>query len=122
MDTGSRSRIKKPMPESLSGTKCNGVMGVPITFLDKYNPDQFEIVGISKTWATDYEVKKTKIYKAAHQHNKGGNIIPGSKINDGGAIALSQNPRGIYYTDDNENGKYLIQVYARIFIKRKLWS
>ena len=29
-----------------------GVMGVPITFLDKYNPDQFEIVG------SDYEVKE----------------------------------------------------------------
>jgi hypothetical protein len=29
-----------------------GVMGVPITFLDKYNPDQFEIVG------SDYEVKQ----------------------------------------------------------------
>lgn len=26
----------------------NGVMGVPITFLDKYNPEQFEII-----WATD---------------------------------------------------------------------
>lgn len=25
----------------------NGVMGVPITFLDKYSPDQFEIIGIS---------------------------------------------------------------------------
>ncbi len=24
---------------------CSGVMGVPITFLDKYNPDQFELVG-----------------------------------------------------------------------------
>ena len=24
----------------------NGVMGVPITFLDKYNPDQFEILGL----------------------------------------------------------------------------
>lgn len=24
----------------------DGVMGVPITFLDKYNPDQFEIIGI----------------------------------------------------------------------------
>ena len=24
---------------------CNGVMGVPITFLDKYSPEQFEIVG-----------------------------------------------------------------------------
>ena len=29
----------------------NGVMGVPITFLDKYNPDQFEILG------SDYDVK-----------------------------------------------------------------
>ena len=25
----------------------DGVMGVPITFMDKYNPDQFEIVGMS---------------------------------------------------------------------------
>lgn len=23
---------------------CSGLMGVPITFLDKYNPDQFEIL------------------------------------------------------------------------------
>lgn len=27
----------------------NGAMGVPITFLDKYNPDQFEILGSSRT-------------------------------------------------------------------------
>ena len=26
--------------------QCNGLMGVPITFLDKHNPEQFEIVGI----------------------------------------------------------------------------
>ena len=26
----------------------DGVMGVPITFLDKYNPDQFEIVGLDR--------------------------------------------------------------------------
>jgi len=24
----------------------NGVMGVPITFMNKYNPDQFEILGL----------------------------------------------------------------------------
>ena len=30
----------------------NGVMGVPITFLDKYNPEQFEIIG------SDYEVRE----------------------------------------------------------------
>ena len=29
-----------------------GVMGVPISFLDKYNPEQFEVLG------TDYEVKQ----------------------------------------------------------------
>jgi hypothetical protein len=28
----------------------DGVMGVPITFLEKHNPDQFDIVGIAKTW------------------------------------------------------------------------
>lgn len=26
----------------------NGLMGVPISFLDKYNPDQFEILGIAE--------------------------------------------------------------------------
>jgi hypothetical protein len=25
-----------------------GVMGVPVTFLNKYNPDQFEIVGCNR--------------------------------------------------------------------------
>jgi hypothetical protein len=30
----------------------SGIMGVPITFLDKYNPEQFEIIGF------DYEVKQ----------------------------------------------------------------
>lgn len=32
----------------------DGVMGVPITFIDKYNPDQFEIVGISTSWCHCY--------------------------------------------------------------------
>ena len=27
----------------------NGIMGVPITFLDKYNPDQFEIIGATES-------------------------------------------------------------------------
>jgi hypothetical protein len=26
----------------------DGVMGVPITFLDKYNPEQFEIIGLDR--------------------------------------------------------------------------
>ncbi len=31
----------------------SGVMGVPVTFLDKYNPDQFEIVGAMTTTKVD---------------------------------------------------------------------
>lgn len=39
-----------------------GVMGVPITFLDKYNPDQFEIVGDSLECA-DMTIIKQKLGK-----------------------------------------------------------
>ena len=30
-------------------TRCNGIMGVPITFLDKYDPEQFIIVGATES-------------------------------------------------------------------------
>jgi hypothetical protein len=34
-----------------------GVMGVPITFLTKYNPEQFEIIGASDNGAIDEKYK-----------------------------------------------------------------
>ena len=34
---------------------CDGIMGVPITFIDKYNPDQFEILGCSKSYGRPKE-------------------------------------------------------------------
>jgi hypothetical protein len=34
-----------------------GVMGVPITFLDKYNPEQFEIIGNGQTTADELGIK-----------------------------------------------------------------
>lgn len=39
------------MREYLSAEKCNGLMGVPITFLDKYNPEQFEIIDAINRYA-----------------------------------------------------------------------
>lgn len=33
----------KDIPEDYAG-----VMGVPVSFLDKYNPDQFEIIGVAE--------------------------------------------------------------------------
>ena len=49
MDTASQSMEKKHTLESSSRESCNGIMGVPITFLDKYNPEQFEIIGIANS-------------------------------------------------------------------------
>ena len=34
----------------------NGVMGVPITFLNKYNPEQFEILGMESSAGYDPEI------------------------------------------------------------------
>lgn len=39
-----------------------GAMGVPITWLDKYNPDEFEIIGMAKRGAGDPALK-TRVYK-----------------------------------------------------------
>ena len=40
--------IEVPFTDAIP-SDYDGVMGVPITFLDKYNPDQFEILGIERT-------------------------------------------------------------------------
>lgn len=52
--------IEIPFTDAIP-TDYNGVMGVPITFLDKYNPEQFEIVGMAKRGAGDPALK-TKVY------------------------------------------------------------
>ncbi len=35
-------------------------MGVPITFLDKYNPEQFEIVGMDRPLITELTGKQSR--------------------------------------------------------------
>lgn len=44
----------------------DGVMGVPITFIDKYNPEQFEILGVTETWDKSEKVQSIRIpYKGS---------------------------------------------------------
>ena len=40
--------ISVSMTESSSSVRCSGIIGVPITFLDKFNPEQFEIIGCAE--------------------------------------------------------------------------
>jgi hypothetical protein len=54
----------------------DGVMGVPITFLDKYNPEQFEILGMSASAGYDAEIvgiPKNENFKDARPLIKGKN-------------------------------------------------
>ena len=88
-------------------------MGVPISFLDKYNPDQFDIAGISKTWFG----AQTKIYPQQIQVSADGQRKKVGKLNDGAVIKASTPPVGKTYYE--VGGEVFIQTYPRILIKRK---
>ena len=103
--------------ESSSRERCSGIMGVPITFLDRYNPEQFEIVGI--TLGNTVEYNMTTIYINAVQYNLDGSTQSGSKVNTRAAIRVNNKPTDkVYYIAENANG-YLISIYPRILIKRR---
>lgn len=95
----------------------DGVMGVPISFLDKYNPDQFVIVGLT-SGRDEFESRPSKRYKNPKQHNLNGSITNGSKANTRATIKIDKIPSEIYYTAENADGPLSI-VYARILIKHK---
>ena len=96
----------------------DGVMGVPITYLDKYNPEQFEILGITLGNTVDYPM--FILYENAMQHNKDGTTKGGSKVNTRATLKQTNIPVDtVYYTADNADG-YLIAIYPRILIRKKV--
>lgn len=82
----------------------DGVMGVPLTFLDKYNPDQFEIIWRSHDieWAT----KGCTFFRLPTAEKL-------SKYKKADKTWRVQIP---YITDASDNAK---MTYQRIFIRRK---
>lgn len=86
--------IEVPFTECIP-SDYDGIMGVPITFMDKYNPSQFVILGITDR-NNEYGLT-TKIYKPSDGSNY-------ADCNRRGAIRLG-------------NGK-LISTYARLLIKK----
>lgn len=97
--------IEVPFTDSIP-SDYGGVMGVPISFLDKYNPEQFRILGTSDNGLVDDKFKRTPgltkefvddYYKA------------------GGTGAYKEgNPTAGYY--ENNVAK---MAFKRIFIKHK---
>lgn len=90
-----------------------GMMGVPITFMDKYSPDQFEILGVTQSWCGI----ANKIYPRQIQIDKNGKRSQVTKLNDGPAIKVDVPPvNKTYYEVD---GELFIKPYARILIRNK---
>ena len=58
-----------------------GVMGVPITFLDVYNPDQFEIVGMAKRGAGNPALKSHVYTKEEYPNYSDLNATPTLWVN-----------------------------------------
>ena len=104
--------IEVPFTDAIP-SDYEGVMGVPISFLDKYCPEQFEIVGITKTW---YGFAN-KVYPEQIQVGKDGKQSKVTKLNDGATIKLTNKPEGETYYIVNE--EMYTQVYARVLIRKK---
>jgi hypothetical protein len=103
--------IEVPFTDAIPGD-YDGMMGVPITFLDKYNPDQFEILGYEKSYHL-----QTRKYEIQVQVDKSGKKSNVTKLNDGAAIKVDRPPTDqTYYAVD---GEYYIQQYKRIFIRHR---
>ena len=68
--------IEIPFTECIP-SDYDGVMGVPITFLDKYNPEQFEILWITQRNDDPYKLKRytTDEYKNANDLNARATIL-----------------------------------------------
>ena len=90
-----------------------GAMGTPITFLDKHNPDQFEILGITRPWMDS----RSKIFPPQIQHNKDGSTENVTKLNDDIVFEIPGPVSDrVYYEVD---GKFYIQGFTRILIRNK---
>ena len=68
--------IEVPYTDAIP-SNYEGVMAVPISFLDKYCPEQFDILGVTQRNNDPYKLKKysTKQYANANDLNARGVII-----------------------------------------------
>lgn len=104
--------IEVPFTDAIP-SDYESIMGVPISFLDKYSPEQFEIVGLTKTWFG----AANKTYPIQIQVSTNGKKSEVTKLNDGATLKLDKPPSGqTYYLVNN---CCYVQLYARVLIKHR---
>jgi hypothetical protein len=93
-------------------SEYDGMMGVPVTFLDKYNPEQFEIIGYEYS-----DELRTRHYAVQTQVDKQGKKSNVTKLNDVCALRVDHAPSNqTYYI---VNGEYFVAPYKRLFIRHR---
>lgn len=95
----------------------NDIMGIPISFLTKYNPEQFEILGISQRGCHDLvpDIKKYNDYVEMRQNGeKTGSS--GVKTNENPNLAMNDGKKNYFI---NKDGHIVQSLYSRIFIRHK---
>jgi len=95
----------------------NGVMGVPISFLPKYNPEQFIILGATQRGCHD-KVPDTKKYDDYWEVKQNGvkTGSSGGKTNENANLAENDGRKNYFI---NKDGHIVQSAYQRIFIKHK---
>lgn len=94
-----------------------GVMGVPLSFLDKYSPDQFEILGATQRGCHDL-VPDTRKYDDYMEMRPDGTATgsSGGKTNEN-ANLLGNDGKKNYFI--NSDGRVVQSAYQRIFIRHR---
>lgn len=94
-----------------------GVMGVPISFLDKYNPDQFEILGATQRGCHN-DIPDTKKYDDYWEVRQNGEKTgsSGGKTNENANIIGNDKKKNYFI---NKEGRIIQSAYQRIFIKHR---
>jgi hypothetical protein len=108
--------IEVPFTDAIP-SDYDGVMGVPISFLDKYCPEQFEVLGATQRGCHD-KVPDTKRYDDYWEVRQNG--IPtgssGSKTNENANLTGNDGRKNYFI---NAEGHIVQSAYQRIFIKHK---
>lgn len=96
----------------------DGIMGVPITFMDKYNPDQFEILGLTQIGCHDL-VPDTRRYDDYVEVRRSDGKVTGAsgrKTNENAVLTGEGNKKTFYR---NAEGRTVHSEYKRILIRKK---
>lgn len=95
----------------------DGVMGVPISFLSKYNPEQFEILGATQRGCHDL-VPDTKKYDEYWEVRSDGTPTgsSGGKTNENANLEGNDGKKNFFINND---GHVIQSAYQRIFIRHR---